>query len=126
MSESQILRIHKLAGGGLRLGSTEDFDAPPRITGLSTDKVEEGQAEGWLTLVDGAPVSFPGGPADKPWARTHTFVQAEKIIFHTINGDVTYRVTRNPGKYGADGEHAFVAGDPTTEVFHDYRLELEG
>ena len=31
-----------------------------------------------------------------------TFVQAQAIVFHTLDGDVRYRVTHNPDKYADD------------------------
>jgi hypothetical protein len=112
---------------GIQIGSPDDRGTPPQVTGVSTQLVDQGQAEGWLTLVDAEPKVFAGGPATAPFAKTHTFVHAAKIVFHTVDGDVTYRVTRNPGKYVGDKlASSSVAGDPTAEVHSDYRLELEG
>lgn len=113
---------------GVRIGSIDDPSTAPAVTGISSAMIDQGQREGWLTLVDPTPVTFPGGTKDRPWAVTHTFVQASKVIFHTVDGDVTYRVSRNPGKYTANGDEAGVdqVGDPTCEVFDDYRLTLEG
>lgn len=111
---------------GIRIGSIDDHSTPPRVTGTSVKNAEAGMSEGWLSLVDPQPVVFACGPAGKPFAKTLTFVHASAVVFHTLDGDVTYRVTRNPGKYTAGGDLAPIsAGDPTTEVFHDYRLELQ-
>lgn len=90
---------------------------PPTETGVSTAIVATGRAEGWLELVGESVEHRSGGPDHNPWAVTHTFVTAEKLVFKTLNGDVVYQVTRNPGKYGT--------ADGSTEVFWDYQLELE-
>lgn len=111
---------------GIRIGSIDDRNTPPQVTGTSEKNVEKGQSEGWLTLVDPQPVVFATGTPDRPFSKTLTFVHASALVFHTLDGDVTYRVTRQPGKY-VDGVLAPTsAGDPDAEVFHDYRLELEG
>jgi hypothetical protein len=91
---------------------------PPKRCTISTAKVAELRAEGFVEVEGEETVHRPGGPASNPWAVTHTFVQVKAIVFRTVDGDVRYRVTRQPDK---DGE----AGDPDAEVRWFYELELE-
>jgi hypothetical protein len=75
------------------------IDDPPQQTTVSARKVAEGVAQGWVELVDVQLVHAPGGPAEDQWRVTHTFQQASHIIFHTVDGDVRYRVVGQPGKH---------------------------
>lgn len=81
----------------------------------------------WIELVDQKPVNYPGGPADDPWRVVHTVFEASLVVFHMRDGDVEYRVVRQPGKYTADGDPveqgAGGAGDPSHAVHWDYLLE---
>lgn len=80
--------------------------------------VQKGKQEGWIEL-EGETVQFrPGGPADDPWRVTHTFLQAEKVVLKTVDGDVRFHVTANPDKHGQ-------AGDPDAEVRWFFDLERE-
>ena len=99
---------------------------PPEVTTASTTFVSKGIDEGWITLEGERMAHRPGGPSQKPWAVTHSFTHAEAIVIHTVDGDVRYRVTRNPDKWhdGPDGTDAI--GDPTAVVEHFYTLALEG
>lgn len=97
------------------LAGIEFVGEPPAETAISTDMITTGRGEGWLSLVGEDVVHRPGGPGHSPWAVTHTFVTAEQIVFKTVHGDVTYNVTRNPGKY--EDENG-------AEVVWFYSLEL--
>lgn len=81
----------------------------------------------WIELVDQKPVTYPGGTPDDPWRVTHTVFEASRVVLHLRDGDVEYRVVRQPGKYDADGnpveQGAGGAGDPTHEVHWSYLLE---
>jgi hypothetical protein len=80
----------------------------------------------FLELVGAWPVFAPAGPRDNPWANTHTFVCADALVLHMLDGDYRYRVTHQPGKYDDEtGEPSFNAGDPTTHVDWFYIAELE-
>lgn len=98
-------------------------DGVPRVTGLATHYVANAVVEGWMELVNPEPHHYPGGPAGDPWRVTHSFMHADAIVIKTLDGDVRYRVTRQPGKYDAAGNPG-QAGDPNTDVYSDYRLEL--
>lgn len=103
------LLIHKLAeetGGEMLprpLAGVRLKDAPPLAT-VPTKVVSAGVAEGWASLVGERVVHRPGGPASNPWLHTHTFQHADAIVFHTLDGDVTYRVTHQPDKYADYGQ----------------------
>lgn len=89
---------------------------PPALTSISTTKVAEARKEGWITGDNEQLVTAPGGPPDDPYRVVHTFVQYDALTFHTVDGDVRYRVTKNPGKYGTGTE---------AEVRWFYTLERE-
>jgi len=94
------------------------LDEAPDETGISTTKVVEGKSEGWITLVNERPVVRPGGPANDKWRVMHTFLQADQIVFHTVEGDVTYDVTHQPDKYADDstvGDRAMPNYDNTLD-----------
>lgn len=98
----------------------------PASTTLPTGTVERAREEGWLSLEGERAVVRPAGPADAPFLKQHTFVHADAIVLHLIDGDVRYRVTRNPDKWHDGPEGTDVAGDPTARVEHYFTLELEG
>lgn len=84
--------------GGWPLAGVRIEGETPRETTLSTDFVANGRNEGWIA-VDGERVEHAsGGPEGNPWAITHTFVCYDTITVKTVDGDVVYRVTQNPGK----------------------------
>lgn len=98
---------------------------PPKVTSISTTVVDRGVAEGWITREGERREHRPGGPAEKPWAVTHTFVHADTLVIHTVDGDVRYRVTGQPDKYHDGPAGTDAVGDPTAEVRHFYALKLE-
>ncbi|HEX8106098.1 MAG TPA: hypothetical protein VF516_00155 [Kofleriaceae bacterium] len=107
----------------------ELVDAPDTCR-VPTNWVNKAVAEGWAELVGPAVVMRPGGPASDPASVLHQFLHAEALRIHTLDGPVTYRITRQPDKYvagGADDEpvtaEAYAAGD--TQVDHWYELERE-
>ena len=77
----------------------EFVDDPPTETMVPTRWVAKGVEEGWIERVGEQIDHQPGGPPGNPWAKTHTFIQAEQLIFKTVHGDVAYNVRGNPGKY---------------------------
>jgi len=111
---------------------------------LSTNFVENGKAEGWLDTEGDRVVFRPAGPADDPLNGKHTFVHFDVLTVHTIDGDVRFRVTRQPDKYAdyaeatyPDAVKKFKAGDDTavtpeiyaagaTRVDWFYVLKAEG
>lgn len=88
---------------------------PPEETTVSTTKVAEGVREGWCTLVDERLEHRPAGPESDPWRQTHTFRQAAEVVFHTVAGDIRYRVAEQPDKYEYE--------DGSISVDWFYRLE---
>lgn len=84
------------------------------------------QREEWIELVGQRPVVRPAGPPEARLRRTHTFVHADEIVLHLLDGDVHYRVVGQPDKYDADGEPTDAAGDPTSELRWFYDAELVG
>lgn len=124
------LKIHKVAEpsddtlmprplAGVRL-----LDAPP-VAQVPTKVIATAVAEGWASLENETVVHRPGGPAADPWQVTHTFRHAEAIVFHTLDGDVRYRVTHQPDKYADYSQATFpdavdaFDGDDDTPVTDD-------
>lgn len=100
------------------LGVVIEGDLPQR-TALNTGFVSKAVSEGWAELEGRTVVHRPGGPEDDPWRVTHTFVQADAIVFHLVDGDVRYNIVENPDKFpeskndfdegfGGDVKHFFV------------------
>lgn len=78
-------------------------DAPDKVR-VSTNIISGGVAEGWAELVNPTPVVRPAGRTMAEWNSSqtgtpHTFIHADAIIFHTLDGDVTYKVAHQPDKY---------------------------
>ena len=81
----------------------------PEYTATTMQKIQQWKGEGWVTteVDEGAEegdnsirvVTKPAGPPENRWARTHTFIQHDRITFHMLSGDYTYEVLENPGAY---------------------------
>lgn len=120
----------------------------PEETVISTGYVARGIAEGWIEGVNARPVVRPAGPTHVDWhsgvtGQPHVFVHYDALIFHTLDGDVTYRVVHQPDKYADHAEatdpeavEPFEADDETpvtpeayaagaTRVDHFYGIEKE-
>lgn len=101
-------------------------DGPPKETSVSTSFVSTGISEGWLVAENGRPVHRPGGNADNPWLKTHTFVHYDRLVMKTVDGDVAYRVVEQPDKYHSGPAGTDSVGESDAEIRHFYVLELEG
>lgn len=71
----------------------------PQKTALNTGFVNKAVSEGWAELEGRKVVHRPGGPEEDPWRVTHTFVQADAIVFHLVDKDIKYNVLESPDKY---------------------------
>jgi hypothetical protein len=110
---------------------------PPAKTRVSTSWVDRGISERWLEGVNGKPVVRPAGARQDVWnatqtARPHVFMHYDEIVVKTIDGDVRYRVTRQPDKYVADGDdnttvtpEIYATGNTRVDWFYDLEL-VEG
>ncbi|MDE3076379.1 MAG: hypothetical protein KGJ86_13235, partial [Chloroflexota bacterium] len=89
----------------------------PSYIRISTNMVKKGIAENWLKAEGYEVVHAPAGPESDPWRASHTFETYTRLVFKTVDGDITYRVTIPPRKYQKP--------DGTWEVewFHDAVLE---
>lgn len=111
------------------LGVAIEGDCPER-TAVPTSWVQKAVAEGWVTLEGDKPVHRPGGPVENVWATTHTFVHADALVIHTVDGDVRFKITKNPDKFvdsndpeeKVTDEH-YESGQTRVDWF--YELELE-
>lgn len=90
---------------------------PPQATTISTAKVDEGIGEGWAELIGERVVRRPAGPPTAPWSQRHTFVQADELVFHTMTGDIRYRVVHQPDVHEDQAEPS------GRRVDHFYGLE---
>lgn len=104
------LRIHKLAdrsdgrGAPWPLAGVRLLDAPD-ATQIPTNVVADAIAQGWATGEDGRQVVRPSGRTPDDLTKPpHVFVHYSRIIFHTLDGDVTYRVLHQPDKYADPGD----------------------
>lgn len=104
------------------------LEVAPDECRLSTAFVERAIHEGWLTGIGENMVRRPAGPADNPTRAWHYFVHYDELVFHTLDGDVEYRVTRQPDKYiDSDDpnesmtDEAYRSGE--TRVDHFYTVE---
>lgn len=98
---------------------------PVGITALTTTVVAQGRAEGWVTVEGENVVHRPGGPVDDLWRVVHTFMHYDAIVFHTVDGDVRFRVTRQPDKYALDRDdqapvtdEAYAAGETRVDWWY--------
>jgi hypothetical protein len=105
---------------------------PPKETAVSTSFVSQGRREGWLTVEGEKVVHRPGGPPEDMWRadRTYTFQHYDTLVFKTLDGDVRYKVTKNPDKFvDSDDPEEKVTKDKyesgQTRVDHFYCLALE-
>jgi hypothetical protein len=107
---------------------------PPASCRLPTSWVARGIAAGWLTGEGHQVVTRPSGPASDPWRPDkppHIFHHYTRLVLHTADGDVPYRVVHQPDKYADPGddttpvtEQAYADG--ATRVDWWYGVELEG
>lgn len=122
------------------------LEVAPERTTITTQLLAEGVSAGWLTAENQRPVVRPAGPTQDVLASSHTgqphlFVHADRIVFHTLDGDVAYKVVHQPDKYADasqanDGPLDTVTANDTpvtadlyaagaTRVDHFYGLEKE-
>lgn len=99
---------------------------PPAETTVASAFVDRARSEGWLSLENERAVVRPAGPPGQPYAKQHTFVHADAVVLHLMDGDLRYRVTRNPDKWHDGPEGTDAVGDPTATVENFYTLALEG
>jgi len=95
---------------------------------LSTNIVARGEHEGWIELEGKEVVHRPGGPPDDIWRQTHSLVHADVIVIKGVDGDVRYKVVRQPDKY-VDGDdeakvtdEIYQAGDTVVDKFYLLKL----
>jgi hypothetical protein len=100
----------------------------PDETGISTTLLEQGRSEGWISVEGENPVVRPGGPPEDRYRVYHTFIHLDSITFHTIHGDVKYKVVHQPDKYAdslqasfPDQIDAFEADDDTPVTDEMYK-----
>lgn len=113
------------------LAGIEFVDKPPRKCRVPSSFISRGLSEGWIETEGLEPAHRPGGPPEDPWRVTHTFTHYDTITFKCIDGDVRYRVVRQPDKYAAGKpdnakvtDEIYASGDTELSWFFD--LELEG
>lgn len=76
----------------------------PALTRVPMKFVDTARAEGWIRLEGEKITHAPAGPPGRPWSRTHTFITGDRVVIVTVDGDVVYDVTHNPGKYDDPNE----------------------
>jgi hypothetical protein len=77
-------------------------DNAPKTCEIPLKFLLRGRAEGWLTIEGEEVVHRPGGPPENPWAVTHTFVQGDVLVLHSVDGDVRYEIVDSPDKWPAE------------------------
>lgn len=96
-------------------------DPLPDSCRLSTNLVEQGIHEGWMTVEGDEMVHRPGGPPGNPWRLTHSLRHIDALVIHSVHGDIRYEVTRQPDKYVEDGSDKKV----TDEIYKDGRTIVD-
>lgn len=107
------------------LGVAVEGDAP-KETLLPIAFVNRGRSELWIKLIGERVVVRSAGPPEDPLRSTHTFVHADQIVLHTIDGDLTYDVVDNPDKW-PDAKEGTIDGVGELgfggDVRHYYRVK---
>lgn len=113
--------------GQVRIGHSPNHDGSfPHSHQFGMATLHKGAAQGWLDIEGREDVVLQldqpsGAPAVWP------VIRASRLVMHTIDGDVSFRVVRNPGIFDEDdndvGDHA--PNDPYLEVFLGMDIELE-
>lgn len=103
---------------------------PPKKTCVSQNFVRKGKKEGWIEVEGQRIVQRSSGPPEEPVSPEnppHTFIQADAIVFDTVDGPVRYKVTRNPDKWPKKKEKSELLEDHGFggEVHWTYELSLE-
>ena len=96
---------------------------PPKTATVSTSFVQNARAEGWMTVEGEQVVHRPGGPPEQPWRVTHTFVHADALVLHTVDGDVRYTVTQQPDKWPAEKNDRDEGFGGDVRWFYELKLE---
>jgi hypothetical protein len=102
-------------------------DIPTHVK-VPVTTIDRGVAEGWITTEGDEPHHYPGGNKENPWGTVHTTVHRDSFTIHDADGDITYKVTHQPGKYNGAGdldESSDVAGELDARVDWFYLAELE-
>lgn len=113
------------------LAGVDCLGDPPDECGLATHFVARGIAEGWISGEDEEVVHRPGGGQQTGlWSVTHTFLHYSAIVFHFSDGDVRYKVVRQPDKYVAGGTdktkvtaEIYAAGETQVDCFYWVKLD---
>lgn len=118
--------------GQVRIGHTPEHDGSfPHSHQFGMITLRKGDTQGWLDIKGSEEVILqldqPRGNPPSMWP----VIRAKSLVMHTIDGDVTFDVVRQPGIY-ADGElqsdHvALLDGGkaPDVEVFLGMDIELK-
>jgi hypothetical protein len=70
-----------------------------KFTNIPVKTVREWVKKGFAVLKGERLIHAPGGSVEDPWKATHTFVNADAIVLKCVDGEVTYKVIHQPGKY---------------------------
>lgn len=87
---------------------------PPDACAVPARWLLNAHREGWAEAEGGEPVVRPAGPPEAPYSSHHVFVPLDRVVFHTVDGDIAYRVVRNPDKYADDGTGELGDDEPVT------------
>lgn len=103
----------------------------PKRTRVSQTFVARGRSEGWIEVEDENIVQRSSGPPEDPVSNLnppHIFTHLGAVVFKTVDGDVRYKVKRNPDKWPDRKEKSEVLADHGFggKVDHTYELVLDG
>lgn len=99
------------------------LEVAPDECKIPTSVVDRGIQEGWITANGENLIRRPAGPADNPTRAWHYFVHYGQLVFHTVDGDVTYNVTRQPDKY-VEGDEPGVM-EVTDELYAEGATQVD-
>lgn len=86
------LLVHKPKDGGVRL-----LDPPVSVV-LPRSFLEKGMVDGWIECLDPTVHYIHTGPEHNPTQSVEAVTHYSYVVFHTLDGDLTYEITQNPGK----------------------------
>lgn len=69
---------------------------PPISVVLPRTVIQRALAEGWGSVVEPSEVFLTVSP--DPDAQPYRVIHYKYVIFHTLDGDVTYEITQNPNR----------------------------
>ncbi len=69
---------------------------PPRQVVLPRSTIQNGLNQGYVSVVEPGIVYIHTGPSEDPTRNVEALETYKYVVFHTMDGDVTYEITQQP------------------------------